>query len=75
MTHAHHTVRSIRYSTPDGFNFEGDPTDNPPITPQNVAARAKALMDNVQARGGQYRTSNILIPFGDDFRWVNSEVM
>jgi len=33
------------------------------------------MMDYVHIRGTQYRTNNILIPYGDDFRWIESEAM
>jgi hypothetical protein len=56
------------YSSPKGFDFEGVATENPPVTPQNVKARADALMAILNQRLSWYRHQNLLVPIGGDCR-------
>jgi hypothetical protein len=58
-----------------GFDFEAGGEGNPPITPENVHARAQILTDIIKEYSEWYRTPNILIPFGNDFRFVNPDIM
>lgn len=56
------------YSSPQGFDFEGDPSQNPPVTPNNVATRAKALVDIITKRLSWYRHNHLFLPIGGDCR-------
>ncbi|KAG2373613.1 hypothetical protein C9374_011902 [Naegleria lovaniensis] len=59
-----------------GFDFEGDPTVNPPITPQNIDERASLLVSYIKnVTNKSYRTNNFLIPFGNDFRFQKANLM
>ena len=60
------------YSSPQGFDFEGSFEDNPQISRRNLAARAEALLAVVRRRASYFRTDNLLLLFGDDFRFVNA---
>uniref|UniRef100_A0A2M3ZE22 Alpha-mannosidase n=1 Tax=Anopheles braziliensis TaxID=58242 RepID=A0A2M3ZE22_9DIPT len=42
------------------------------ITDQNVAERANAIVDQWRKKSRLYRTRNVLIPLGDDFRYTTS---
>ena len=59
------------YSTPKGLDFEGA-SDVPPRVIKGLAAtlRAEALK-----RADSYRTGQLMILIGDDFRWRRSEVL
>jgi hypothetical protein len=63
-------VLDSHYSFPDGFNFE----TSPPITDVNIATRAQTLVNELVRRSAWYRSSKLLVPGGDDFRWQNAEV-
>lgn len=43
-----------------------------PITDQNVAERAEMIVDQWRKKSVLYRTRNVLIPLGDDFRYTTS---
>uniref|UniRef100_A0A182Q2M7 Alpha-mannosidase n=1 Tax=Anopheles farauti TaxID=69004 RepID=A0A182Q2M7_9DIPT len=43
-----------------------------PITDQNVAERALMIVDQWRKKSVLYRTRNVLIPLGDDFRYTTS---
>jgi len=64
-------VLDSHYSFPSGFDFEGGSV---PITDANIASRAQTLVNELIRRSAWYRTNNLLIPGGDDFRWQNAAV-
>uniref|UniRef100_A0A182IRW0 Alpha-mannosidase n=1 Tax=Anopheles atroparvus TaxID=41427 RepID=A0A182IRW0_ANOAO len=43
-----------------------------PITDQNVVERAQTIVDQWRKKSVLYRTRNVLIPLGDDFRYTTS---
>ena len=61
---------------PQGFDFES------PRVPRirdgsgrgNLQARAQMLLRALLDRSGAYRTSHVMVPFGDDFKFMNAEV-
>jgi hypothetical protein len=63
------------YSSPVGYDFEGSYSDNPQINPKNVRQRADELLRDLARRGSYFRTPNLLLLFGDDFRFVNADKM
>jgi lysosomal alpha-mannosidase len=57
-----------------GFDFEGNPEENPPITSLNLEERADLLVSIIRNISLSYRTRNVLIPFGNDFRFQNPNI-
>ncbi|EAL68302.1 hypothetical protein DDB_G0278259 [Dictyostelium discoideum AX4] len=57
-----------------GFDFESDPTQNPPINQSNIYERAAVFVEIMQQRSQLYRHNNLLIPFGNDFRFQNASL-
>ena len=66
FTHVLHT----HYSAPKGFDFENP--EGVPISEGNVAARASYLVTELRSRSKAYRTSHLLVPFGDDFKFQDA---
>jgi hypothetical protein len=63
FTHVLHT----HYSAPRSFDFE-----NPeaiPVSQSNAAERARALIAECTQRAQAYRSSHLLVPWGDDFKF------
>ncbi len=54
---------------------QGSEADNPQVNRRNVAQRAEALVRDVLRRASFFRTPNLLLLFGDDFRFVNADKM
>jgi hypothetical protein len=67
FTHVLHT----HYSAPLGFDFEE--RDVPGITSSNLASRATNLANELKGRSKAYRTRNLLVTFGDDFKFQRAE--
>ncbi|GAM26922.1 hypothetical protein SAMD00019534_100970 [Acytostelium subglobosum LB1] len=57
-----------------GFDFESDPGQNPSINASNIAERAALLVQIIQERVLYYRHNNMLLPFGNDFRFQNASL-
>lgn len=58
-----------------GFDFEAMNDGNPVITPQNIHERAWILVSMLQEYATWYRTRNLLVPFGNDFRYVTNALL
>lgn len=66
------TRPGARCAQGQGFNFEdNNATTNPPITPDNIAARAAALANVLWGQAQIYR-GPLLTVWGSDFRFVNA---
>lgn len=66
FTHVLHT----HYSAPQGFDWEEGAS---PVSPGQEASRANQLLSELRSRARSYRTSNLLVAFGDDFKFKNAE--
>jgi hypothetical protein len=66
------------YSSPAGFSFNEFSTDSPIIDDErmennNVEERTAALYDYLTHMADHYRTDHLLVPFGDDFNYLNAQ--
>eukprot|EP01133_Synstelium_polycarpum_P019508 gene19508-23370_t len=52
-----------------GFDFESDPAANPAINSTNIQQQSQYLVDVIKQRAALYRHQNLLVPFGNDFRY------
>ena len=65
------------YSAPSGFDFDEVSNDTPWINNENskdfnADQEAQKLMTILDDRAKHYLTDEILVLFGDDFRWMNA---
>jgi hypothetical protein len=65
LTHVLHT----HYSAPRGFDWE---EGSPHVNPQTVESRAQALVEQCKERMRSYRSTQLLVPFGDDFKFKDA---
>jgi hypothetical protein len=66
-------ILDSHYIYPDGFDWEfNDPIQNPPISDANIKQRAELFVQEVKTRANWFRTSHLLVPWGSDFRYVDS---
>lgn len=57
-----------------GFDFEGDPVKNPPITNDNIQARADEYARQIRSRTPLYRTNKLLMLHQCDFRYQQANL-
>jgi hypothetical protein len=63
FTHVLHT----HYSAPRSFDFEN--YEAVTVSSSNAAERARALVSECASRARAYRSSHLLVPWGDDFKF------
>lgn len=66
FTHVLHT----HYSAPRGYDFENP--EGFPVGDYNIQSRASELVRELRSRARAYRTSHLLVPFGDDFKFQDA---
>jgi alpha-mannosidase II len=66
FTHVLHT----HYSAPLGFDFEEGGVS---VVGGNAEPRARQLVSELKSRSEAYRTDNLLVTFGDDFKFQRAE--
>jgi len=66
FTHVLHT----HYSAPIGYDWE---EGSPGVAEYNVKQRVAELVRICQDRAHAYRTSELLVPWGDDFKFQNAD--
>ena len=65
-------VMDEHYESPSGFDWEGLPNPSPPVTDDNLPQKSDEFMAVVRKRSVHYRTKNVFIPMGGDFRFQNA---
>lgn len=65
-------VLHTHYSAPRGFDFENP--EGWPVSAGNARERAGQLADELRSRSRAYRSSQLLVPFGDDFKFMDASV-
>uniref|UniRef100_A0A7S3JCC5 Glycoside hydrolase family 38 central domain-containing protein n=1 Tax=Euplotes harpa TaxID=151035 RepID=A0A7S3JCC5_9SPIT len=67
------------YSAPPGFSFDERSNDSPIIDDKrletyNIEERAAQLHDYLMHLSEHYRSNHLLVPFGDDFNYMNAQM-
>ena len=68
------------YSSPKGFSFnefdhDTPIVDDPRLENYNVDNRTEELHDYLSHMADHYKTNHLLVPFGDDFNYLNAQKM
>jgi len=68
------------YSAPHGFSYNEFSTDDPIVDDKNletynVDEKTEELHDYLTHMAEHYRTSHLLVPFGEDFNFLNAQKM
>lgn len=67
FTHVLHT----HYAAPKTFDWEEDAVA---VSDTNIQYRASYFVSSLKERAQAYRTNQLLVPWGDDFKFQNSDV-
>jgi hypothetical protein len=63
------------YSSFSPFQFDSqNGHGNEGITPKNIAAKSKLMVDTLKQLAANYRTPHYLYPVGGDFQYANPEI-
>eukprot|EP01119_Soliformovum_irregulare_P019887 TRINITY_DN6388_c0_g1_i4.p1 TRINITY_DN6388_c0_g1~~TRINITY_DN6388_c0_g1_i4.p1 ORF type:complete len:1028 (+),score=331.23 TRINITY_DN6388_c0_g1_i4:166-3084(+) len=64
-------VLHTHYSAPIGFDWEEHST---PINEHNLEGQSQHLVNILKERSRAYRTNQLMVPWGDDFKFQNADI-